>query len=727
MSSNTIGGKDINKNTENEGKSSCIDFYIGVFFDGTNNNKYQVMLGKMYRRKEIFAKAEGRLKQNPKYGEIHSVNDILKMPREKVEAVYPDVFTRSELEYLYFGYGDINDSSSSKFDTFIEQKSNTTLGGKDPNQLTSTPDSKLEQEGLKSAADSMAQLNDYDNRKLDKYKGAPAQNSTYTNVAILEGLYKCESKTDSPRGNIEKHISIYIEGSGSDMQVEAYSKLVHNVGHGSIGLGKGTGPSGAVSKVRKAVTILEQKVLEANRPQGDETRTFNLHFDVCGFSRGSASARMFCYVISPDRDNKEKSYDKPNSIINNAKDLKLFTNQENWFLNKYKDEYRLDEFEVRNLLIADTVSSIGVIYNEGFMGSLGNWATRAAVNAVGGLGEAIERIMYVGEGGKRKVDQGTGDIGIGGKRPYHYQNVNDYGLWATELVQNVIHICALDEVRRNFALTDIESSIGTNGREIFIPGCHTDLGGGAAIGMENVKILNLSDDRSMVHYHAHILEELKKESAPSRVMPLNVDTLYTIGWLDDTESIDRKDLNLLGRSKLTKDETYHSEKRIFKDNIFMYRHMYPGYSNVSLNCFRDLSKGSVFNDMPPSFAVPMDLKNLYDVITKIEKPGRYFLYPETPSQYYELRRKYLHFSCNEQVLSFADNDLVNGPEFADINEKDKESDKSTKSIYVNSRIIYSGEYLQNDDLKKKRMHMFDYGKKSDVLSWSFGTQTNVQK
>jgi len=30
-----------------------IDLYIGVFFDGTNNNKIQVALGKRYRRDEI--------------------------------------------------------------------------------------------------------------------------------------------------------------------------------------------------------------------------------------------------------------------------------------------------------------------------------------------------------------------------------------------------------------------------------------------------------------------------------------------------------------------------------------------------------------------------------------------------------------------------------------------------------------------------------------------------
>ena len=70
------------------------------------------------------------------------------------------------------------------------------------------------------------------------------------------------------------------------------------------------------------------------------------------------------------------------------------------------------------------------------------------------------------------------NISIFGKSKYHNQNVTDYGLFATNEAQEVFHICALDEVRTNFALVDIESSVKTNGLELFIPGCHTDIGGG---------------------------------------------------------------------------------------------------------------------------------------------------------------------------------------------------------------------------------------------------------
>jgi len=42
--------------------------------------------------------------------------------------------------------------------------------------------------------------------------------------------------------------------------------------------------------------------------------------------------------------------------------------------------------------------------------------------------------------------------------------------------QNVVHLTAADEHRKNFSLTDINSA--GNGREIFLPGVHSDIGGG---------------------------------------------------------------------------------------------------------------------------------------------------------------------------------------------------------------------------------------------------------
>ena len=42
-----------NKGDSSQTEEQVIDLYIGIFFDGTNNNKIQVALGKRYRRDEI--------------------------------------------------------------------------------------------------------------------------------------------------------------------------------------------------------------------------------------------------------------------------------------------------------------------------------------------------------------------------------------------------------------------------------------------------------------------------------------------------------------------------------------------------------------------------------------------------------------------------------------------------------------------------------------------------
>lgn len=699
-----------------EKQSITVDVYVGVFFDGTNNNKYQVMLGKMFRWEKIYNKHKWELKKHIKGWNVFQYSDvnmysIIEYPRSYWETgPGKGIFTRSELEFMYFGYSDINDKSSGWRSTFIEQKSLAALENTDSNQISAMPDDQREVEKLKEVAGRIANNEEGNGWIKDKkkgrltdraVKGAPAQNATYTNVAILESLYKCEDKTNDKGEITEKHISVYVEGSGADMQIEASSNLTHTIGHGILGLGKGTGPSGAVSKVRKAVMMVE-RIMEQNRPTMGVQKTINLHFDICGFSRGAACARMFCYVLSPNKDGK--TYNGEGSIVANKKDLKLFTCKEQEFLKSYtiSSDYKLEKKEIRNLLIADTVASIGVLYHEGVDGFVGNMLTRGVINAIGGVGKGLE---WIGNLGERQVDEGTEDIDMWGKRPYHYQNVKDYGLWATKLAKHVVHICAMDEVRQNFALTDIQSSIDEgNGIEIFIPGCHTDIGGGASIGMEDAKLLNTGWYRYLSSYHVHSKSELEDSGSASRVRRLNADTLKQIGWLNyDSKSTENNEKTITGRSKLKEDETYYSEnedKTI--PNIILYRHVTPGYSNVSLNCFKKMAEGDIFKDVPPSYAVPNDLTNLYHgIIDQAAGSGRYFVYPNDPKQYYELRRKYLHFSYNEQLLAPADNLLVNGPEFTEITVEGQE-------LKVNSRIIYSGIYQENDDSCKTRKHMFDY-------------------
>ena len=65
-------------------------------------------------------------------------------------------------------------------------------------------------------------------------------------------------------------------------------------------------------------------------------------------------------------------------------------------------------------------------------------------------------------------------------------------------VKTVIQLAAADEHRSNFALTTIDSAIGKDkgGKEIFLPGVHSDIGGGYRNDIEENLVLNESHDRS---------------------------------------------------------------------------------------------------------------------------------------------------------------------------------------------------------------------------------------
>ena len=51
--------KNIERDEEQKELDVKIVLYIGIFFDGTNNNKTQAMVGQFFRRKEIYKKHKG--------------------------------------------------------------------------------------------------------------------------------------------------------------------------------------------------------------------------------------------------------------------------------------------------------------------------------------------------------------------------------------------------------------------------------------------------------------------------------------------------------------------------------------------------------------------------------------------------------------------------------------------------------------------------------------------
>ena len=52
MSNNVVDAREKDKKTPQQTQGTEKTIYIGVFFDGTGNNKFQVMLGKLFRGKQ---------------------------------------------------------------------------------------------------------------------------------------------------------------------------------------------------------------------------------------------------------------------------------------------------------------------------------------------------------------------------------------------------------------------------------------------------------------------------------------------------------------------------------------------------------------------------------------------------------------------------------------------------------------------------------------------------
>lgn len=246
----------------------------------------------------------------------------------------------------------------------------------------------------------------------------------------------------------------------------------------------------------------------------------------------------------------------------NPSDFKMIMGTDNNYLEIGPRNPCLKSKEVRFMGIYDTVSSIGVFHNDGTLEN------------------------FIGSILKKNYEE----FNDYGKSIFHEHNVCDFGLYDTNQAQNVVHICALDEVRRNFALVDIESSIQSgNGKEIFLPGCHTDIGGGAAIGREGEKIVNISSIDGVDNY---LCKSAATSGSELKLLPVSADSLVELGWLLAEQ--ETKDKTISGRVssnvlQKTQDTVYsdNSTNPLTRNNIIMYRYVKPGYSNISLHLMRE--------------------------------------------------------------------------------------------------------------------------------------------
>lgn len=589
-----VGAKD-GKKPEKE--HSKVTIYFGVFFDGTNNHRLQVMIGKMYRKKEKVNKENSELTEDEK-----SI-------AEKFTLDY-------QLEAQISKSLEFDEDRLKRLEAF--RKDNRSLTVYDQRYID------YEMNEVNKNKENIASYNSLLSGEIDDLKdslhkkGSAIQNNDFTNIALLEPFYRAKEEKDI--SDDEFVYRIYVSGSGTD-------RVLENVGD-NIGAGFGQGSTGVIQKVEDALTCINSKLTLFTNVLGDN---ITLIFHLFGFSRGATEARIFAHVVNKQK--KEQDFGK--SLWKHVFEGK----------DRIKGIVKKGNISIPAMGIYDTVASVGVL----FKNTIGNKALIDYENII----DTWSKL--------------------------HHKNVNDLGLNDLGMVDDVYHICALDEYRENFALVPIYESDARKKTEIYIPGCHADVGGGYSEGKDKKVTLYAGDNTyyPIIPKPYHLILDsakgepvfkkenyvkLNNEQWPDQNMRLK---LSEIGWVNSTEK---------GEYNYIPPISFSFDKSTKK-----------GYSYIGLHLMRDYFDYLGLFNIIEKFSVPPDLNTLKGEIKTFQgKGGVDKCFELNPARYAWLRNQYLHFSAEEywninQVK-------VNSPHFFH---------KDNSKYYC--RIEYTNEYCKKVD------------------------------
>lgn len=429
-----------------------------------------------------------------------------------------------------------------------------------------------------------------------------------SNPAILSSLFISKDNNHREEGIHEKYLHVYIEGSGAN-GFQAQNKILDFVVNGKpvVGLGFGLGETGVVAKVSKAVKYIGERIkIEEKNPN---TEIKYIHFYVFGFSRGSACARLFSFLVARSAGDAESILEKEEEF-DKYLTKSFFKDGKVSFLEAY-----MNKMSVEFLGIYDTVSAIGFLKEED--------------DSVNKLRTAF---MY--------------NPDFWGN--FHRENSKAYGLFSPQLsnVKSTCHICAMDEFRANFALTDLGSIVKDNSIELFIPGCHSDVGGGyIELSKAEKKTLLKTIDEKFTQMCVN-----NPTQSQSEWKPLSIELLKELGWIDDSG----------------KEVTEETDEQI--DIVHTPRPHYQ-YSNIPLQFMfeRAIEKApklkELFSKYPESiYPIPGPESGILygmwkDIKRFISLNGRYcYLFGGKYSSldYRQIRQSYLHFTSTDTLHGFGD-------------------------------------------------------------------------
>ena len=686
-----IGG--VEPVTEELQKSQNVKYeiYFGVFFDGTSNNMIQGKTARRIRRNHAKSGKKG-LKKIISYGWAGD-------NRHKYEN---EVLDENELKNIETAIG--SGSFKDGYEGIIDQE--------------------------------------FSNTVLNKLNKTMVADGGFSNIAILFSKYKGKSiDSDNVKTIVYK---IYVEGSGANDIKE------WNTGLGTKGLGFGVSKTGVVALVSKAVSAVHSRL----KIFSNVNINVRLHFDVFGFSRGAACARLFSYLVKRGKSDtlgkREVEFTKyycKDVYKDNSKDF--HKDKRLPFLDDYtyttETEIKGKTKEVSFLGIFDTVVSIGMLRRR----KKGTSQSDKDSNNFLDKNNVINPLR-AGFGLDRDFDENLHDL-----------NVKEYGMYSPQLGVPTFHICAMDEFRENFALTDVGEKVPENSLELFLPGCHSDIGGGYICNNEEKIVLNKYPTFSLEGLPlikpekgcAQVFTE-NPHSDEGKIEPLGLAAMRTLGWLPRVCEINTKKSPLfhdkaeVAFSNKCQDEQYDQIQNPNKqsenkesnkiqgtkdnkegklgeyewwdrgDKIGWKRTVPSFFSNLPLHLMAERASiitdrclfvdGSKYDSNTNKFwekgyyEIPKGLEDFYNYVKKEvnlgkdNKGDRKWVFPGnkySSSEYRKLRLFYLHYT-SEQTLNITRIwDIQNATQFKGYDN-------------VISRIIYHGNIEDSGNMH----YMFNYNK-----------------
>lgn len=285
--------------------------------------------------------------------------------------------------------------------------------------------------------------------------------------------------------------------------------------------------------------------------------------------------------------------------------------------------------------IFDTVSSVGII-------NPGLWN--------GGMGKVLRTV--------ERVTPATSD--------FHEDNKRDLGLDSLvydENVKSIVHICALDEYRENFALQVLPCS--NKVEQFFIPGIHTDIGGGDLEGYAEEKLIPKRYKGKKLYISKVVTPGKKKKK--DELLEVTVSNFEELGWV----KADREDMMA---------DIVEENDEIIKLQKYVKR----GYTYIPLNIMAEKAKKHTcsFDTIKNKYSIsgkdekgkkvlPSNFDEMKTIWKGSESVYGHCYYPKEEDKYKILRQRWLHFSSSiNKTVGLA---IVNGPNITDSSDKPDDS------------------------------------------------------